>query len=116
MSENPHILVATLGGQSQVVTFTLDHLLQAGYPISEVIVLHPRAATESRLQSALHRLHAEITGDYYQAAQRTIHFHSQILELNGQPIDDIMSVIEPLIGTRDLNCNNRIVNRSICVR
>ena len=90
MPENPHVLVATLGGQPQVVTFTLDLLLQAGYPISEVIVLHPRAATESHLQSALHRLHAEITGDYYQAAQRTIHFHSQILELNGQPIDDII--------------------------
>jgi CRISPR-associated protein Csx14 len=88
--ENPHILVATLGGQPQVVTFTLDLLLQAGYPISKVIVLHPRASVQSRLQNALHRLHAEITGDYYQATQRTIHFHSQILELNGQPIDDIV--------------------------
>ena len=90
MSENPHILVATLGGQPQVVTFTLDLLLQAGYPISEVIVLHPRTTAQSRLQSALHRLHAEITGGYYHTAQRTIHFHSQILELAGQPIDDIV--------------------------
>ena len=90
MSENPHILVATLGGQPQVVTFTLDLLLQAGYPISEVIVLHPRATAQSRLQRALHRLQAEFAGDYYQPAQRTIHFHSQILELADQPIDDIV--------------------------
>ena len=90
MPENPHILVATLGGQPQVVTFTLDLLLQAGYPISEVIVLHPKATMQSRLQRALHRLHTEFAGDYYQTAQRTIHFHSQILQLASQPIDDIV--------------------------
>src|SRR5436305_2989929 len=90
MSEKSHILVATLGGQPQIVTFTLDLLLQKGYPIRKVIVVHPRAAAGSRLQSALHRLRTEFDGDYYQAVQPSIHFHSHILELNGQPIDDIV--------------------------
>jgi CRISPR-associated protein Csx14 len=90
MSEKPHVLVATLGGQPQIITFTLDLLLQAGYPISKVIVVHPSAPPRSRLQHALHCLYAEFTGDYYRAAQHTIHFQSQVLELDGQPIDDIV--------------------------
>ena len=45
MPDYPHVLVATLGGQPQVITFTLDLLLEEGYPISEVFVLHPRAAS-----------------------------------------------------------------------
>jgi CRISPR-associated protein Csx14 len=90
--ENSHILVATLGGQPQIITFTLDLLLQEGYPISEVIVIHPRAAAQSRLQRALYQLQAEFTSDHYQQTiQRTIHFHSRTLEQNGQPIDDIMN-------------------------
>jgi CRISPR-associated protein Csx14 len=88
--EYPHILVATLGGQPQVVTFTLDLLLAEGYPISEVIVLHPKAAAQSRLQQSLLRLHAEFIGNTYQATQQTIHFHSHVLELNGKPMDDIV--------------------------
>ena len=90
MPEYPHVLVATLGGQPQIVTFTLDLLLARGYPISEVIVLHPRAATQSRLQQSLLRLHAEFSGSTYQATQRIIHFHSHVLELDGQPVDDII--------------------------
>lgn len=90
MPEYPHVLVATLGGQPQVVTFTLDQLLARGYPISEVIVLHPKAAAQSRLQQSLLRLHAEFSGSTYQATRRIIHFHSQVLELNGKPIDDIV--------------------------
>jgi len=86
----PHVLVATLGGQPQVITFTLDLLLEAGYPISEVFVLHPRAASQSRLQRALLRLNTEFMGKHYQATQRPIHFHSRVLELDGKPIDDII--------------------------
>ncbi len=100
MTDYPHVLVATLGGQPQVVTFTLDLLLQAGYPISEVIVVHPKAASQSRLQRALYRLNAEFTGGYYQAKQRNIHFHSSVLELDGQPIGDI-SDDEHADGTLD---------------
>ena len=88
MSKNAHILLATLGGQPQIVTFTLDLLLQEGYPISQVIVLHPRAA-QSRLRNSLYRLNAEFTGNYYPTAGHHLHFQSQVLELDGTSIDDI---------------------------
>jgi CRISPR-associated protein Csx14 len=90
MTKNTYALVATLGGQPQIVTFTLDLLLQAGYHIDEVIVVHPNPASQPRIQYALSQLHAEFTGDYYQAGQCQIHFHSQVLELDNQPIDDII--------------------------
>lgn len=89
MPDHPHVLVATLGGQPQIVTFTLDLLLHKGFPISEVIVLHPRANAPSRLYRALVRLNAEFSGGAYPLAQQVIHFHSQALELDGQPIEDI---------------------------
>ena len=88
MPEHKHILVATLGGQPQIVTFTLDLLLQVPYPISDVIVLHPKAS-HTRLQHALELLNAEFAGNYYKAANHTIHFHSQVLELDGVSLDDI---------------------------
>ncbi len=88
MPEHEHILVATLGGQPQVVTFTLDLLLQVPYPINTVIVLHPKA-TNPRLQHSLQLLNAEFMGKDYAASGRTIHFQSQVLELDGEALDDI---------------------------
>ncbi|GCF10229.1 CRISPR-associated ring nuclease [Dictyobacter arantiisoli] len=88
MPDRPHILLATLGGQPQVVTFTLDLLLK-NFPISHVIVLHPKATTE-KLQRSLKQLQAEFVDDYYQAAGRVIHFRSHILRMDGDPIDDIV--------------------------
>ncbi len=88
MPEHKHILVATLGGQPQIVTFTLDLLLQVPYPISEVIVLHPKAS-RPRLQQALERVRAEFVDNYYATARRAIHFRSQVLELDGATLDDI---------------------------
>lgn len=90
MPENPHVLVATLGGQPQIVTFTLDLLLQRDYPIKDVIVVHPSTIPGSRLHSALQRLNAEFTGGNYPLAEWPIQLRSQVLELNGQPIDDIV--------------------------
>src|SRR5438874_2561983 len=89
MPDHPHVLVATLGGQPQIVTFTLDLLLERGIPISEVFVLHPRATSPSRLYQSLVRLSAEFTSPEYPGARQPIRFHSCMLELDGQPIDDI---------------------------
>jgi CRISPR-associated protein Csx14 len=89
MPDHPHVLVATLGGQPQVVTFTLDLLLARGYPISEVFVVHPRAAAPSRLYRSLLRLSGEFSGQRYPGARNPLHFHSCMLELEGAPIDDI---------------------------
>ena len=92
MPEYTHILLATLGGQPQVVTFTLDLLLQRNYPISEVIVIHPEAL-QPRLKQSLARLNAEFVGDYYRSHNRRIHCRSHLLRLGDQPLEDIVDDI-----------------------
>lgn len=100
MLEYTHTLVATLGGQPQVVTFTLDLLLRH-YPISEVIVLHPYAS-QPRLQHSLACLNAEFTGDRYHIDGRSItcHFRSKTLELDHIPLEDIVDITSAK-GTRE---------------
>src|SRR5215469_11039983 len=86
--EHIHTLLATLGGQPQVVTFTLDLLLQRHIPIREVIVVHP--ASQPKLQHSIACLNAEFPGDRYKLDGRTIHFRRQILRDYERPIDDIV--------------------------
>ena len=118
--EAKHILVATLGGQPQIVTFTLDLLLRQGIPIYEVIVVHPAASPD--LQGALARLQAEFVDDTYlfESRERTIHFRHRVLHHYGKIIDDIVD--EPTAdGTldtigeliRDLKREGYIVHLSI---
>ena len=87
--EHPHILLATLGGKPEIVTFTLDLLLPK-FPISEVIVIHP--ASHPRLAQAIERLSAEFVDDHYtfNGEQRIIHFRRYPLRSYGQPIEDIV--------------------------
>ena len=92
MSNYTHTLLATLGGQPQVVTFTLDLLLQRGFPISEVILVHPEAS-HPRLQHSLNCLNAEFVGDRYQANGQTIHLRSHVLLLDDEPLDDIVDEV-----------------------
>jgi CRISPR-associated Csx14 family protein len=89
LPDHTHVLLATLGGQPQVVTFTLDLLLKDGFPISEVIVIHPKTS-QPRLQRSLQLLAAEFPGDCYKVANRVIHFRSHVLQLDGTAIDDII--------------------------
>src|SRR5579863_3943141 len=88
MLDHKHVLLATLGGQPQIVTFTLDLLLKDSFPISEVIVIHPQAS-QPRLHHSLTCLNAEFAGDFYEAEQRSIQFRSHVLSLDHTPIDDI---------------------------
>mgnify|MGYP001405856386 CR=1 FL=1 len=92
MSTYVHTLLATLGGQPQVVTFTLDLLLQRGFPISEVIVVHPEAS-QPRLQHAIDCLNAEFIGDRYRVSGQTIHLRSHVLLLEDEPLDDIVDEV-----------------------
>jgi len=117
MSEK-HILLATLGNQPQVVTFTLDRLLPM-YPINDVIVLHP-ATEQTKLQRSLDTLTREFSGDYYAAAQRTIHFHPQVLQHNNKPLaeidndraaDGVLDTLHKLIG--DLKRQDYTIHLSI---
>jgi len=114
-----HTLLATLGGQPQVVTFTLDLLLKRGFPIVEVIVIHPHAAQEP-LQHSLACLNAEFVGDYYRFASRTIHLRSHALQLDDALLDDItddisangaLDTIHRLI--RDLKRQPRCIHLSV---
>jgi CRISPR-associated protein Csx14 len=120
MQERRHTLVATLGGQPQIVTFTLDLLLRRGIPIYEVIVVHP--ASSPYLPQSLQRLNAEFVGDRYlfEGRNLTIHFRQQVLSHYDDIIDDIvdettasgtLNTIGELI--RDLKQRGRTIHFSI---
>ena len=92
MSEYTHTLVATLGGQPQVVTFTLDLLLRRGFPIREVIVIHPYAS-EPYLQHSLNCLNAEFISDHYRPTGQIMHLRSHVLQLDEEVLNDIVDDI-----------------------
>ncbi len=79
-------LLATLGGQPQIVTFALDALLAQGVEVSEVIALHPATAAP-RLRAARERLAGEFVGERY--AGRPCRFRLQALRGANGPLDDI---------------------------
>lgn len=64
-------MVATLGGQPQVVTFALDALLASGAPIDELILLHLNDRS-GRTQRSLQKL-AGVFGDCYQGIRYRPH-------------------------------------------
>ncbi len=116
--EPTHTLLATLGGQPQVVTFTLDLLLQRGIPIREVIVVHP--ASYGKLQDTIAHLSAEFPGDRYRRTEEPIRFRRHILEQYNTPIDDIvddrsadgvLNAMDEII--RELKGQGRIIHFSI---
>lgn len=89
MQQYTHTLLATLGGQPQVVTLTLDLLLRHDFPISEVCVVHPKA--DVRLQHSLACLQSQFVDNRYQIDGRTINcrFASRVLRLNNISQEDI---------------------------
>ncbi|HZU69284.1 MAG TPA: CRISPR-associated ring nuclease [Ktedonobacteraceae bacterium] len=124
MPEYIHTLLATLGGQPQIVTFTLDLLLQRGFPISEVIVVHPEAS-DARLRHSVACLNAEFVGDYY--SYYLVHgqplrcrLRSYVLELDEAPLQDIVDDLSAK-GTldtvhrlvRDLKLQHRRIHLSL---
>ncbi len=119
--EARHILLATLGGQPQVVTFTLDLLLQRNFPIQEVIVLHP-STSDPRLQHALSCLNAQFLSDHYHYAGRDYpcHFRSHVVRFKDEPLDDITDIVSAnaTLDTihyllRDLKQQDRSVHLSV---
>lgn len=67
------ILVATLGGQPQVVTFALDALLAQGEAIHAVYVINP-AEVDGRLQRSLDCLAAAFRQQRYAGRPCTLHY------------------------------------------
>lgn len=61
---NESVMIATMGGQAQVVTFALDDLLSRGETVREVVVLH-LAPENARVRQALEQLAAEFAQPRY---------------------------------------------------
>ncbi|MBX7250979.1 MAG: LuxR C-terminal-related transcriptional regulator [Candidatus Promineofilum sp.] len=84
-ASKPITVVATLGGQPQVVTFALDALLQ-DYTIKEMIVLY-LASSDERMVRALGKLAAEFKGNHYRGY--SIPFQALPIGAGHQPLADI---------------------------
>ena len=78
------VLVATLGGQPQVVTFGLDLLLAQGVPVDELVVIH---LAGPRYRQAYRRLAEAFPGDHY--GDRAIHLRGVPVLHQGRPLDEI---------------------------
>jgi CRISPR-associated protein Csx14 len=61
---SPTTLIATLGGQPQVLTFALDELLARGEAVDQVVAVHLAPATPA-MQQSLARLAAAFAGGRY---------------------------------------------------
>lgn len=83
-------LVATLGGQPQVITFTLDLLLARGERIHQVVVVY--MASSPRYQQAHRRLVGEFLNDQY--AGQVCHLRSVPIRMGAQTIEDARSASE----------------------
>lgn len=84
-------MIATLGGQPQVVTFALDALLARGEPVDEVYVLHLSPDQPSARRS-LARLAQEFPRDSY--AGRPCRFRRVALGNGAAPLVDIRSAAD----------------------
>ncbi|MBC7222967.1 MAG: histidine kinase [Anaerolineae bacterium] len=81
------ILVSTMGGQAQVVTFALDDLLARGEEVRDVFVLHLSPA-DPRVQRALDQLADEFARGEYQGRPCRLHLRA-IRTREGLPLADI---------------------------
>lgn len=82
-------LIASLGGQPQVVTMTLDLLLQRGEAIDEVWTVFPGG--NPRYKAAHQQLREEFA-TYTPYRERGIRYHARSLDApNGRPLADLQS-------------------------
>lgn len=90
-TEPSSVLLATLGGQPQVVTFALDALLARGEIIHEVYIVH-LALTNERTRRAWQRLQQEFVDDYY--AGRRCRLRRFPVGVNGVELTDIRTAAD----------------------
>lgn len=79
-------LIATLGGQPQVVTLALDALLNRHIPITKVVVFY-FASGSSRYQNAINKLIAEFPNNQY--GEYTIELELHSISSGNRPLSDI---------------------------
>jgi len=89
MPARREVLIATLGTEPEVVTVTLDLLLERGHNIQEVVVIHT-SPSHPKIRKALERLDAEFPdGTSYAYAGIPCHYRKLELQVKGRPIADI---------------------------
>ncbi|MCD6289623.1 MAG: histidine kinase [Anaerolineae bacterium] len=81
-------MVATVGGQPQVITFALDALLERGEVVREIVVVH-LSADDPRLRRSLQLLSAEFAGERY--ADRPCRYRPVPIRVQGRRLEDIRS-------------------------
>ncbi len=84
---SPTTFIATLGSEAQVITLSLDLLLNKGEPITHVVVIHT-TAPGGPIQSALERLRTEFASGCYPAA---LEFATVELRTHHGPLADVDS-------------------------
>lgn len=77
------VVLVTMGGQAQVVTFAVDALLAMGEPLSTVLVLH-LSPEDPRVRRALAQLSAEFAGGRYQGCP--LEFRRIPIQVGGHPL------------------------------
>lgn len=92
-------LIALLGGQPQVVTFTLDLLLARGEKIDQVVILYPDS--NSRYRNAYLRLAGEFTGDLYK--NEPCHLRNVTVKIGNTSLEDIREPGEVEAARRTLH-------------
>ena len=90
-SDMTSTLIATIGGQPQVVTFALDALLARGELVREVIVVH-LSADDDRLRRSLARLNEEFAGERYMG--RPCRYRLVPVRVDGRRLEDIRSEVD----------------------
>ena len=83
------ILIATLGGQPQVVTFALDALLAQGLLIDEVVVVY---LGDNRYREAYLHLAREFERGQYQG--RSCRFRGVLIKEQGRPLADVRHTLD----------------------
>lgn len=83
------VLIATLGGQPQVVTFALDALLAQGVVIDEVIAVH---LSDQRYHQSFRRLALEFKQGRYQDSP--CRFRGLAIQEEGKPLPDIRHTLD----------------------
>lgn len=109
MPEYHHTLIASVGGQPQIVTLTLDLLLRQHVPISEVVVVHP-APTNTRLQHTLRSLRAEFAHNCYTYDGQTIACRLQ-LEMLSHDDEQLPDVVDTPAAHATRDAIYRLVRR-----
>ncbi len=95
------VVVATVGGQPQVVTFALDALLDQGVPVDVVYLLHLSTRTP-RVAASLRRLLDEWEDGRYRARNHPCQVERIPLGLEGRVLDDIRSQADARVVLRSV--------------